>query len=96
MTQCTEAMDPKEKWERLTNPQTIEDYGLALNERELEKIQEWRALLATLRSQNDGNDEFTADFLRIFLTNSNKYAERITYNILSSSGHNGSTSGHNR
>jgi len=33
-------MTPAEKWQRLTNPQTLEDYGLSMSIEEIEQVPE--------------------------------------------------------
>lgn len=38
-------MTPVEKWKRLTNPQTIEDYGLSVSLDELAETAEGREIL---------------------------------------------------
>lgn len=42
-------MTPEEKWERLNNPKTLEDYGLCLSEEELGTFEEGRKILAGAR-----------------------------------------------
>lgn len=38
-------MTPKEKWQRLTNPKTVEDYGLGISLNELMEVPEAVAAL---------------------------------------------------
>lgn len=42
-------LTPKEKWERINNPKTFEDYGLGLTEEELRTFPEGRAFLIEVR-----------------------------------------------
>lgn len=42
-------MTPEEKWQRLNNPQTCEDYGLSLSESELRAFPAGRKLLLEIR-----------------------------------------------
>ena len=39
-------MTPREKWDRLNNPKTLEDYGLCLSEEELSTFEAGRKILA--------------------------------------------------
>lgn len=43
-------MTPKEKWDRLQNPKTPEDYGLCLTETELRQFPEGRSVLLGVRT----------------------------------------------
>lgn len=42
-------MTPKEKWDRINNPMSVEDYGLFLTEDELRTFLEGRKLLLGVR-----------------------------------------------
>jgi len=52
-------MIPQEKWDRLNNPKSLEDYGISLREEELRSFPEGRALLLELglyKSMKNGDD----------------------------------------
>ena len=38
-------MEPQEKWDRMNNPQCLDDYGIVMNTEELMAIPEGRELL---------------------------------------------------
>lgn len=42
-------MTPEEKWKRLTNPKTLEDFGLSVTEAELETFPDGCEILAGFR-----------------------------------------------
>ena len=46
-------MTPEEKWERLTNPKTIEDYGLRMSENELMQFPEGQRVVAEVRARQE-------------------------------------------
>jgi len=41
-------MTPAEKWERINNPQTVEDYSICMNREELMLIEAGRKIVAQL------------------------------------------------
>ena len=53
-------MTPEEKWERLNNPKTREDYGLCLSEEELSTFEAGRKILAGAKQAADqGRDQYS-------------------------------------
>lgn len=46
-------MTPEDKWQRLNNPKTIEDYSLSMNRAELMKIPEGREIVEAMDKMRD-------------------------------------------
>jgi len=74
-------MTPEEKWKRLTNPQTADDYGLSLTETELETFAEGREVLAGMRqytTEFDDQCRFAAEFGKA----AGEFVEQVRYGVL--------------
>ena len=69
----------KEKWEHLTNPKTVEDYGLSITETELLEFNEGRELIASVRSATDKRMEVVA---KMIANNIRQTVERVSYGEL--------------
>lgn len=46
-----EAMNPQEKWNRLSNPQCLKDYGLSITEKEMMSFPKGRAIIGALKKE---------------------------------------------
>lgn len=75
-------MTPEERFRRLTNPQTVDDYGLSLNEQELNTFAEGKEILAELRSLTKTNYR-QSELMRMFGAKAGDTIERISYGVLS-------------
>ena len=73
------AMTAKEKWGRLTNPETVEDYGLLIKEDELLEFNEGRELIAALRKATDKRMELV---VKMIANNTRQTVERVSYGEL--------------
>lgn len=74
-------MTPEEKWKRLTNPKTAEDYGLSLTETELETFAEGRELLAGMRqytTELDGQCRVATELGKA----AGEFVEQVRYGVL--------------
>ena len=69
-------MLPEEKWNRLNNPKTLEDYGLSLNEDELQSFPEGKVLLQSIKRIEASKEKDRKLFLEM-----DNYFEKISKNM---------------
>ena len=74
-------MAPEEKWKRLTNPQTAEDYGLSLTEAELETFDEGREVLAGMRQYTAELDDQCRVMVELGRA-AGEFVEQVRYGVL--------------
>lgn len=76
-------MEPKEKFCRLTNPQTVDDYSLTLTEQELDTFAEGKEILADMRSLSNAIDHRTELVAKMIGAKSGGTIERVRYGAIS-------------
>lgn len=74
-------ISPKEKWERITNPKTVDDYGLSIGEIELETFEEGKKIISGIRALTN-NNERNKELMRMLGANANDSVERIRYGVI--------------
>lgn len=72
-------MTAQEKWERLTNPKTVADYGLSMTETELLEFEEGRKMVEALRGVTDERMDLVA---KMIAKNVGHAVERVSYGVL--------------
>ncbi len=72
-------MTAQEKWERLTNPKTLEDYGLSMMETELLEFEEGRKVVESLRGVTDKRMDAVE---KMIAKNIGQTVERVSYGVL--------------
>ena len=72
-------MTAQEKWERLKNPKTIEDYGLLMSEAELLESEEGRKVVELLRGVPNERMSMVA---KMIARNLGQTVERVSCGVL--------------
>ena len=72
---------PEQKWMRITNPKTADDYGLSMTETELETFEEGREILSELRGMME-NKERQTELARMLGARAADTFERVKYGVI--------------
>ena len=72
-------MTAQEKWERLTNPKTVEDYGLSMTETELLEFEEGRKVVELLRGVTDESMDLV---VKMIAGRTRQTVDRVSYGVL--------------
>lgn len=71
-------MTPQEKWDRIKNPKTLEDFCLSISESELLEFEEGRELVELMRKKTDDGMDLAANMIA---GNTNQTIDRIFYGV---------------